>query len=152
MAMIFGGKGKKNDSRKYHHLTKEMPLELRHFKCPVCRENFTSEANRMTLKCPNKSCNMYYHDWGNGNTCWDAIDKCARPGCNGKDFEKQRIKKQKDKKSMLYLAGKIKSGQNVTTDEMALMAQLVREYPEVDISPDILKKIIHYIRYRKSAV
>lgn len=135
-----------HDQKKYHHLARRMPPELRHLRCPVCREDFKAPEAQMAIQCPEPGCNMYYHDWGNGQTCWDTIERCARPGCRGKDREKARSKKAKDKQTIMYFAKKLRNGDELTEDEMALMAQLIKDYPDIELSPTILKKVINYMK------
>jgi hypothetical protein len=125
--------------KKRHPYSAPIPTERKKEICPVCRDDFS--AHEYAVVCPNTGCRFLYHDWGEGETCWDAIERCARPGCNGKEIERARNKKQIDKQNIRYFARKINKGEQLTESEMLLFAQLLRDYPDVELSPKILQKV-----------
>ena len=118
---------------KFHPLAIQVPPDRKKDVCPVCREDFTKHDTGMAIKCPAPGCNLLYHDWGNGTNCWSAIERCARPGCSGKEIAKAHDKKRKDKENIRYFAKKIQSDIQLTEAELAVFSQLVREYPDVEL-------------------
>lgn len=132
---------------RYHPLARDLPAGREKEICPVCRQDFADHEGKVIL-CPAPGCNLMYHDFGDGENCWDMIDRCARAGCNGKDLDKARSKKRKDKENIRYFVKRITAGENISESEMLVFAQLLREYPSIELSPVVLKKVAKAVKGR----
>lgn len=138
----------KQKSARFSSISRPVPEDRKSETCPVCREDFNSDEPLMVIICPAPGCNFMYHDWGDGDSCWDAVDRCARPGCNGKELDKMRSKRRKDMKNIRYFAKKVSKDEQISESEMLLFAQLLREYPEVELAPAVLKKVLSSVKLR----
>ncbi len=140
----------KSSKKDYYALTTRVPKEHRHMICPVCREDFTAPENRMAVKCPGDGCTLYYHDRGGDDNCWLAIDRCARPGCNGKQKEKALIKRLQTNQIIKKYVHLIITDQDLTLEQAKELRDLLRDNSSLSLSPAVENKVKIYLRDKLS--